>query len=516
MRNLRWSLAGLFVCGLPTACADPCIDDGLGQDNCPPQSSASETEGETDSSSNTDTVTATATATLTMTGSQTATDSDTLDGTATETSGGSVWCVDADGDGFGDPDMCMPADEQPPGTVDNDGDCDDGNENTFPGAAELEDPEACMNDDDDDGWGDPEVPTGVDPGTDCNDEEPFAFPGAAPNDDPEACMQDEDGDDWGDDDPPTGADAGTDCDDTNADAFPGAAPSETPPDLCTIDQDGDGWGDANPPDGGGGSGPSSGADCYDTNPDLNPDMLQLTAMTPFQGGPLVPKLIETIDPATAMLSPFITLLTPEGGNPPVNLVTGTLSENGEIFVNDLNTDTLYSVDYGATCMMGTGELAPVGMPYEMMADIVCGLEFGTGGLYGIDHENRLLTFDPATGEITAELPITMGGMPLDINSCGTAFDCTAGRLLVANGIDQSIYSVDETTGEATLLRDLGGFIGGAWSPVGLEWNPVTRLAYLSTGPELYEIDLDDAMAPPVQVGFYGTQVSNLQYLPICI
>src|SRR5690606_24176661 len=105
MRNLRWSLAGLFVCGLPTACADPCIDDGLGQDNCPPQSSASETEGETDSSSNTDTVTATATATLTMTGSQTATDSDTLDGTATETSGGSVWCVDADGDGFGDPDM---------------------------------------------------------------------------------------------------------------------------------------------------------------------------------------------------------------------------------------------------------------------------------------------------------------------------------------------------------------------------------------------------------------------------
>src|SRR5690606_41521486 len=96
--------------------------------------------------------------------------------------------------------MCMPADEQPPGTVDNDGDCDDGNENTFPGAAELEDPEAFMNDDDDDGWGDPEAPAGVDAGTDCNDAEPFAYPGAAGNGDAEACMEDADGDGRGDGD----------------------------------------------------------------------------------------------------------------------------------------------------------------------------------------------------------------------------------------------------------------------------------------------------------------------------
>lgn len=577
----------MLACALPTACADPCIDDGLGQADqgtCPTQQSNSETDGSTDS--NTITATETmgsatmSTMTVGMTGSQSGTETDTmatdtLDGTATlgdtdtetatesETSSGTVWCADADGDGFGDPEMCQTADEQPPGTVDNDDDCDDGNANTFPGAAPNDDRNACMQDEDDDDWGDDEPPPGVDPGTDCLDDDadvfpgaaenemppdlcaqdedddgwgdtdppmgadpgtdcldddPNTFPGAAPNDDPDACMQDEDDDDWGDDAPPPGVDTGTDCVDDNPSVFPGAAELEMPPGQCMVDEDGDGWGDANPPGGGGGGGggPVGGADCYDQNPDLNPDMLQLTAMTPYQGGAMVPKTIEIVDP-DATLSPFVTLEDPMGGVPPVDIVTGTLNEAGEIFVNDLNTDTLYTVDYAATCMMGTGELAPVGMPYMMGADIVCGLEFGPGGvLYGIDHGDRLLTFNPANGQITAEVPITAGGLDLDINSCGTAYDCAGDRLLVANGVDQSIYSIDVATGEASLLRDLDAFFPGTWLPTGLEWNPLAGTVYLSTGAELYEVDIEDAMAPPVSIGFYGENVSNLQFLPICI
>jgi len=56
---------------------------------------------------------------------------------------------------------------------------------------------------------------------DCVDDDADTFPGAAENEDPQACMRDQDGDGWGDDDPPMGADMGTDCDDSNVDLSPG-------------------------------------------------------------------------------------------------------------------------------------------------------------------------------------------------------------------------------------------------------------------------------------------------------
>lgn len=94
--------------------------------------------------------------------------------------GGSTWCEDADGDGFGDPDACttVPGGETPPdGTVDNDDDCDDSSDSTFPGAAPKDDPVACMKDEDEDDWGDSDAPAGVEPGADCDDGEDSIPPG---------------------------------------------------------------------------------------------------------------------------------------------------------------------------------------------------------------------------------------------------------------------------------------------------------------------------------------------------
>lgn len=537
MRHYRWSIVGALACSVPVACADPCIDDGLGQSECPQSSGANGTEGATDSSTETTPSTATI-GTVTMgtvtqggsggqtsgpTDSGTGSDSDTdgADGTATdgetETGGGMLWCRDADGDGYGDPDDCRQSDEPVDGSVPNGDDCDDSNPETYPGAAPNDDPAACMQDEDGDDWGDDEPPPGVDPGSDCADDNANAFPGAAEQEDPpDLCAEDEDDDGWGDLDPPPGIEPGSDCDDTNADAFPGAAPNEDPPDLCTVDADGDGWGDANPGGGGGGPGPSSGSDCYDTNSDLNPDTLQLTALSPFQGLPFQPRTIDTVDTGDASLSPFVVLETPMGGIPDVNVVTATLNEFGEIYANDLNTVQLYSVEYAGICMMGQGVIAPVGMSYGAPGDVVCGLEFGSDGmLYGVDHADQLLVFDPVMGQVANTFPLEVGGMPLDINSCGMAFDCTEDRLLIANGIDQSIYSVDLATGAATVVRDLDADFPAPWLPTGLEYDPVSRNAYVSVGASLWEVDLD-SMDPPVLVGFYGQQVSNLQYLPICI
>ena len=228
-------------------------------------------------------------------------------------SGGGSYCVDGDGDGFGDAGQCtdVPPGETPPeGTVPNGDDCDDASAATFPGAAPKDDAEACMQDADGDDYGDSE-PTGgeggggegIVPGTDCDDDGAETFPGAAPNDDATACMKDEDGDDWGDLDPPGGGGEGgvvpgTDCDDadmgawdtcstcTDADGdgwvtgcedfpaefpkadcddgdehtFPGAAPNDDA-EACMTDADGDDWGDSTP------SNPEAeaGTDCDDAS-----------------------------------------------------------------------------------------------------------------------------------------------------------------------------------------------------------------------------------------------------------
>ena len=190
------------------------------------------------------------------------------DGSGTCTSTTS-WCVDADDDGFGDPDDCTdvdPGDDPPDGTVPNDDDCDDTSEFTFPGAAPNDSATECMEDKDGDDWGDLNPGGGnTTPGTDCDDDSPAAadtFPGAAPNDSATECMEDKDGDDWGDDDPGGGdTTAGTDCDDDSAAAaatFPGAAPNDSATE-CMEDKDDDDWGDDDPGDGD----TTPGTDCDD-------------------------------------------------------------------------------------------------------------------------------------------------------------------------------------------------------------------------------------------------------------
>jgi hypothetical protein len=100
-------------------------------------------------------------------------------------------------------------------------------------------------------------------------------------------------------------------------------------------------------------------------------------------------------------------------------------------------------------------------------------------------------------------------------SCGMARDCTEERLLVANGLDRSIYSV-ATNGEMVLLRNLANDIPSDWIPTGLEYDPVTRTVLLSVGNELYRVDINDDTAPPELIGMFDEDVSNIQYLPICM
>ncbi|MCB9744531.1 MAG: hypothetical protein H6740_18170 [Alphaproteobacteria bacterium] len=150
-----------------------------------------------------------------------------------------TWWADYDQDGYGDPEVPVEACAQPAGTVDDDSDCDDGDDAVFPGAEETCDSadQDCdgrvdegatdlrpwYRDVDQDGFGDLyntttdcSAPVGyVADFTDCDDRDDEAYPGAV-----EEC----DGDD-------------EDCD---GDVDEGAALGAS---VWYADSDGDGYGD---------------------------------------------------------------------------------------------------------------------------------------------------------------------------------------------------------------------------------------------------------------------------------
>jgi hypothetical protein len=190
-----------------------------------------------------------------------------------------LYYLDADGDGYGDPDNTLAdwCEIVPSGYSSNDQDCDDADGASYPGAAEVCDDadnncdgdvdegvgEVWYVDGDGDGYGDAEVLSCDDPGEgysadagDCDDSDPETFPGAPVSCEPgdrncDGVADDVDGD--GD-----GFAGCEECDDTSALSYPEAdelcdgadndcddATDESPVDGDPVyyDGDGDGYGD---------------------------------------------------------------------------------------------------------------------------------------------------------------------------------------------------------------------------------------------------------------------------------
>ena len=92
-----------------------------------------------------------------------------------------IWYADTDGDGFGDLAVKLKQCTQPAGHVASSTDCDDTSPtaaDTYPGAAPNDNGLACMKDVDGDDWGDEAPLAGIFAGTDCDDDDDQVFPGA--------------------------------------------------------------------------------------------------------------------------------------------------------------------------------------------------------------------------------------------------------------------------------------------------------------------------------------------------
>ena len=201
------------------------------------------------------------------------TDPDVYSGTAPNEP--TVCGLDEDGDGWAA--ACDVPSGAETGTDCNDHSAHNGAD-WYPGVVAEGGASGCMLDEDGDGWGD-DVPPGFvgadsfcyDAGTDCDDDLDYVYPGAAPNDSATACMEDEDDDDWGDAHAAGVITDGSDCYDKDGAIQPGAATEEST--LCTRDADGDGWGDDTLSATYGNA--DDGTDCDDSDATIYPDAIRL-------------------------------------------------------------------------------------------------------------------------------------------------------------------------------------------------------------------------------------------------
>ncbi len=126
------------------------------------------------------------------------------------------------------------------------------------------------------------------------------------------------------------------------------------------------------------------------------------------------------------------------------------------------------------------------------------------GLFGVEIQSDvLLDIDPGTA-VGAEV----GQLGVDFGWSGATWSDSLNGLYAINSSDDSLYTIDSTTGAATLQVEI---TGASFGVVGIELNPYTGIIYACTGDAiLYAIDPVSGVATAIGDGMgHGGLCNNL-------
>lgn len=123
------------------------------------------------------------------------------------------------------------------------------------------------------------------------------------------------------------------------------------------------------------------------------------------------------------------------------------------------------------------------LPPHNTSGIGCGISFGPNGkLYAINGNNdSLYEMNTTTGQATL-----IGPLGVDIENCGIAYDCTNDVLVGATSSTDQIFKINHNSGQA---YDFIQTTVPLTISVGMEFDAKNNRAYLATETDLYQVDM---------------------------
>lgn len=170
--------------------------------------------------------------------------------------------------------------------------------------------------------------------------------------------------------------------------------------------------------------------------------------------------------------------------------------------SDGTHDNLWRVDLNSGSATRIG---PLNVPGTVNSDVE-GLALETSSaLYGVDDAiDALLTISPGTGTAVPfdrgadNLRLGMGGTPLDP---GLSFDC-GGRLLMTSATRRTLYRLDKSTGQATVIGREGG-LNAKIADIAVRGEDVYGIG-IDGDEGLYRIDAEAGTAS--RIGSFGNSI----------
>ncbi|MBI4710095.1 MAG: hypothetical protein HY759_03185 [Nitrospirae bacterium] len=219
-----------------------------------------------------------------------------------------------------------------------------------------------------------------------------------------------------------------------------------------------------------------------------------------------------INPNDASVVSFVDLYLSDGSGYSGNNFALAFNPDNDLYGWDSTLGQLYNI---TSTSQTTAQVNYIGTPVDFSPtgdSQVTGLAFdNTGTLYGIAQNyltsgaEALVSIDTATNGVNL-----IGYLNEEIGTNGLAVDYSTGDLyLVSGDLYDKIMTLDETTGNATVI----GQLGTTARAVGAEFLPGTMTLYsVRSGNELWSYDLNDG-SPSYGissfVGQIGGQGSNL-------